>query len=106
MPDDDKHQGCNLAAISAHVQRLDERIHEMHLSFSTAVRAMIADAVSEHSLSPEQKRFVELAIQREAQSIDLRNAVIKHTTTGLIWLLLLWIGSIVLEYLRAHGWKS
>lgn len=56
-------------------------------------------------LTEEEVQYVKLAIQREAQSIELRKAIIEKTITGLIWLALLGIGGIFLEWAKAHGYK-
>lgn len=56
-------------------------------------------------LSSEEQQWVRLAIQREAQSIKLRQAIIEKTMTALAWLLVLGFLAIVKEYLVNHGWK-
>lgn len=71
----------------------------------------IADvaAAVQHSghapLTGDEQRWVRLAIQREAQSIDLRRAIIEKTLAGLAWAAIVGIGAVLLEYLRAHGLK-
>ncbi len=56
-------------------------------------------------LTEEEVQYVKLAIQREAQSIELRKAIIEKTITGLIWLAILGVGGIFLEWAKAHGYK-
>ena len=56
-------------------------------------------------LTDEEVQYVKLAIQREAQSIELRKAIIEKTITGLIWLALLGLAGIFLEWAKAHGFK-
>jgi hypothetical protein len=57
-------------------------------------------------LSDKQVAWVELAIEREAQSIAFRRAVIEKTLTGLLWAGIAGGGALVMAYLRAHGWKD
>jgi hypothetical protein len=71
--------------------------------------AAIAQAVAERakpaSLSEEEQRWVRLAIQKEAQSIQLRKAIIEKTLSGLVWAALLGLGMIFLEFAKSHGYK-
>lgn len=57
-------------------------------------------------LSQEEHEWVKLAIQRESQSIKLRQAIIEKTLVGLVWMMVVGIGVVFLEFLRAHGWKG
>ena len=57
------------------------------------------------TLSDDEMRWVRLAIQREAQSVKLRQAVIEKTTVVLALGVLAWVGSVLLEWARAHGFK-
>lgn len=54
-------------------------------------------------LSEDERRWVRLAIQREAQSIKLRQAIIEKTLSGLVWAALIAVGVVVFEYLKSHG---
>lgn len=54
-------------------------------------------------LTEEELQWVKLAIQREAQSFKLRQAIIEKTITGLIWMGLVGLGYMVLDFLRNHG---
>jgi len=56
-----------------------------------------------HSLSEDETRWVKMAIQREAQSIELRKAIIEKTLGGLVWAFLLGAGYVILDFLRGHG---
>jgi hypothetical protein len=58
-----------------------------------------------NSLTDDEQRWVRMAIEREAQSIALRKAIIEKTITSLIWMLLAGIGYIFLDFLREHGFK-
>lgn len=57
------------------------------------------------SLSDEEHRWVKMAIQKEAQSIELRKAIIEKTITGLVWLFLAGAGSMFLSWATQHGYK-
>lgn len=54
-------------------------------------------------LTEEEQAWVRLAIQKEAQSIALRKAIIEKTLTGLIWSGIVGMGYIILDFLRTHG---
>lgn len=54
-------------------------------------------------LSEDERRWVRLAIQREAQSIKLRQAIIEKTLGGLVWATIIAAGVILFEYLKSHG---
>ncbi len=69
------------------------------------VQAAVREAMPSSLLSEEQYRWVELAIQKEAQSIAFRKAVIEKTTLGLIWSGIIGLGLIFKEFLVAHGIK-
>jgi hypothetical protein len=63
-------------------RRIDEIINQLPDRIEGAVgRAMAAS----HQLTAEQHQWVLLAIQREAQSIRLRQAIIEKTLAGLVW---------------------
>lgn len=69
--------------------------------------ADIAAAIRQQEpvLTKEEQTWVRLAIQKEAQSIKLRQAVIEKTLSGLAWSALLGLGVMVSSYLSSHGWK-
>lgn len=69
--------------------------------------ADIAAAIRQQEpvLTKEEQAWVRLAIQKEAQSIKLRQAVIEKTLSGLAWSALLGLGVMVSSYLSSHGWK-
>jgi len=56
-------------------------------------------------LSEDETRWVKMAIQREAQSIELRKAIIEKTITGLIWAAIVGCGYILLDFLKSHGFN-
>jgi hypothetical protein len=68
---------------------------------AAAIRIRSTDTVISH----EELRWVRLAIQREAQSIELRKAIIEKSLAGLVWMCILGIGSVFLSWATAHGFK-
>ena len=67
--------------------------------------AEILAAISEthKPLTDEERQWVRLAIQREAQSIKLRQAIIEKTLGGLVWAAMIGFGILVIDYLKTHG---
>jgi len=57
------------------------------------------------TLTDDEQRWVRIAIQKEAQTIDFRKAVIQKTMSSLIWSALVGMGYIVLSWLNQHGFK-
>lgn len=73
-------------------RRIDEIIEQLPDRIEGAVgRAMAAS----HQLTAEQHQWVLLAIQREAQSIRLRQAIIEKTLAGLVWAAVVGLGVLV-----------
>ena len=56
-------------------------------------------------LSEEEQRWVRLAIQKEAQSLAFRNAIIEKTFMGVIWFFICGIGYVFVDFLKNHGFK-
>jgi chorismate mutase len=56
-------------------------------------------------LSEEEQQWVRMAIQREAQSIALRRAIIEKTLASLAWSAVVGLGLMFMSYLKDHGWK-
>lgn len=73
--------------------------------FITAIAAAVAERAKPASLTDDEQRWVRMAIQREAQSIELRKAIIEKTLGGLVWAALIGVGMILLEWLKTHGYK-
>jgi uncharacterized protein involved in exopolysaccharide biosynthesis len=60
---------------------------------------------SRAGLSDEEQHWVRLAIKREAQSIALRHAIIEKSLSSLVWIGIVGLGYLMLDYLRNHGFK-
>ena len=56
-------------------------------------------------LTEEEQQWVRLAIQKEAQSIKLRQAVIEKTLAGLVWSAFVGLGYLVIDFAKNHGFK-
>lgn len=67
----------------------------------------VASAIrlAEPTLSDDEQRWVRMAIQKEAQSIALRKAIIEKTLGGLVWAAIVGLGLILLDSARLHGFK-
>ena len=67
--------------------------------------AEIADVLASSSppLTEEEQQWVRMAIQREAQSIALRKAIIEKTLGSLVWSAIVGIGYLSIDYLKTHG---
>ncbi len=74
---------------------------ELAAEIAAAVRLRVMDA----GLSDEEQRWVRLAIKREAQSIELRKAIIEKSLVSLVWMCVLGVGSVFLSWATAHGFK-
>lgn len=74
---------------------------ELAAEIAAAVRIRVKDA----GLSDEEMRWVRLAIQREAQSIELRKAIIEKSLAGLVWMCVLGVGSVFMSWAAQHGYK-
>jgi len=71
-----------------------------------ALIAEVIKAVQESqpaTLNEEELRWVRLAIQVEAQRLRLRQAIIEKTFTGLVWMALVAVGYVLLDYFQARG---
>jgi hypothetical protein len=71
----------------------------------TAIAQAVADRAKPASLTDDEQRWVRMAIQKEAQSIELRKAIIEKTLGGLVWAGLVGFGLILLEWAKTHGYK-
>jgi hypothetical protein len=57
------------------------------------------------SLSEDEQRWVRMAIQKEAQSLELRQAIIEKSLTALVLAALSGLGYLIIDFLRNHGFK-
>lgn len=75
----------------------------------SALIADIASAIRPQAIRPqiseEQLQWVNLAIQKEAQSIKLRQAIIEKTLGGLVWSAIAGLGYALVSWATQHGYK-
>lgn len=71
----------------------------------TAIVAAVRTRNTDKQLSPDEVQWVRMAIKKEAQSIELRKAIIEKSLAGLVWMCILGIGSVFLSWATAHGFK-
>ena len=86
--------------------QVERRVDSLHQRLPQLVEEAVNKALQSQSLLTEDERhWVRLAIQREAQSIALRQAIIEKTLAGLIWAGLAALGLALLEWAKNHGYK-
>jgi hypothetical protein len=56
-------------------------------------------------LTDDEQRWVRMAIQSEAQSIALRQAIIEKSLTSLVWSAIVGMGYILLAWATSRGFK-
>ena len=68
--------------------------------------ADIAAAIKASStLSDDEVRWVKLAIEKQEQSIKLRQAIIEKTLGGLVWAALAGLAYLMFDFAKNHGFK-
>lgn len=77
---------------------------EERAEFAAEIAACLRPAASSN-LTEEEQRWVRMAIQREAQSIELRRAIIEKSLGSLAWSAIAGLGYLLLDYLKNHGVK-
>lgn len=75
-----------------------------HDTLRALIRDAVADAMPGAILSADEHAWVKLAIQREAQAIAFRRAVIEHTFKGLLLAGILAAVAFAREYVITH-WR-
>ena len=75
-------------------------------------RAALAAEIAGHlrpetasTLTEEEQRWVRMAIQREAQSIELRRAIIEKSLGSLVWSAIVGLGYLLIDYLKNRGFQ-
>lgn len=71
------------------------------------IREAVREAMPQHEcLADDELSAVRLLIQREAQRVEFRRAVIEKTMLGLLWAGIVAAGLLVREYAVSHGmWR-
>lgn len=78
---------------------------EERAQLAAEVAAALKSAELANCLSEEEQQWVRLAIQKEAQSIKLRQAVIEKTLASLLWSGLVGLGYVIVDFMKNHGVK-
>jgi hypothetical protein len=78
---------------------------EDRTAIAVQLNELLRDAPGLH-LSDDEQRWVRMAIKKEAQSIAFRNAVIEKSLGGLVWAGIAFAGYLMLEFLKAKGFKA
>lgn len=78
---------------------------EERTQFIADVAAAIKASEPAPVLTEEEQQWVRLAIQKEAQSIKLRQAVIEKTLAGLVWSAIVALGYVLIDFAKNHGFK-
>ena len=74
--------------------------------FISAIAKAVAEKAKPASLTDEEQRWVRMAIMKEAQSIELRKAIIEKTLAGLVWAAVVGLGLMLLDWAKAHGFRT
>lgn len=101
------------AAFWQAVHTVDDRVTSLEATVGArdelmreAIQEAVRSAMPSAMLSDDEHRWVRLAIQREAQMIAFRRAVIEKTFIGLVWAGIVGMAFVVREYAIAHGmWR-
>jgi hypothetical protein len=56
-------------------------------------------------LTDDEQRWVKMAIQKEAQAIAFRRAVIEKSLAGLVWAAIVFVGTVFYDWAVAHGFN-
>ena len=78
---------------------------EERSQFITDVAAAIKAAEPAPVLTDEEQQWVRLAIKREAQSFELRQAIIQKTLGGLAWSAIVGFGYLLIDFFKNHGFR-
>lgn len=74
---------------------------ELAADIAAAVRLRVIEA----GLSEEEMRWIRLSMKKQAQSIELRKAIIEKSLTSLVWMCILGVGSVFMSWAAQHGYK-
>ena len=92
-------------ALATMLSALEDRTAALEEGMLERVEVAVTRALAGRVLTSTEVQWLQLAVEKEAQSVKMRRAIIEKTLTGLVWVVLGWIGLAVLDYLRLRGWK-
>lgn len=88
------------------VTRLEAKCEERGEMTKDSIMQAVREAMPRAVLTEEQHRWVELAIQAQAERAALRKAIIEKSLLGLVWATIAGLVVMAREYAIAHGmWK-
>lgn len=86
------------------------QLGDMLVQVVQLVRTQEGRAAQVSDLTEEERRWVRMAIKKEAQAYEFRSAVISKSLGSLVWFMILAASSSILflvkNYAEQHGWKS
>lgn len=95
------------------ISRLDaeqDGLREAIAKYDEHVNKLVADAVDDavqrieaSQLTSEERAWVRMAVIAAGKRAEWRDAVISKTLAGLVWAMLLGLGALLLDWLRARG---
>lgn len=89
-----------------HSNEIDWDARDEHISL--VIRGAVAEemkhAIDTYMPPEDERKWVQLAMKREARREALHNAIIEKSLTGLVWAAIVGFGYILLEYLK--HWKG
>jgi hypothetical protein len=83
---------------------LDKRVDRLVADTPDRVSVLVAEHMK-GGLDEDHVRWVKIMVEKQAQSVKLRQAVIEKSMVSLVFLLLGWFGLVVYDYMVKHGWK-
>lgn len=94
-----------VAHVGDRITDLESTVGERKEVMVATIKEAVQEAMPVALLTDDEYRWVKLAIEREAQSVAFRRAVIQKTLMGLVWAGVVGVGLMFKEYLAAHGLK-
>lgn len=83
-------------------QRIARIVHEAVEAAVNAKLAAIHEQIRTHGMTQEERRYLDLAIQREARRERLQTAVIEKSTIGFVWFLMSVLGVAIWKAFVSH----
>jgi len=99
-----------LQANSDRITEMEVLMQERTATMRETIASAVRDSMPQALLTDRQHRWVEMAIEREAQTLAFRRAIIEKTTGALVWAiiaglaLLIWVP--MREFIQLHFWNK
>jgi alkylhydroperoxidase/carboxymuconolactone decarboxylase family protein YurZ len=94
-----------LALAKQTTQRTDDLMSDLPKLITDAVEKAINN---QPQVSEEEREFLALAVQAQAQRVRLRQAIIEKTIPSLVWMMVLgvfmFMKHVTEEYMKVKGW--